>query len=84
MVITLINRMLKHFGSIISYVLHPMVVSSFTFWFIIYRTGLSLKDPDFIFLLSFFFSTALTIVTVLIFIKMRKEVKEKEGLLQID
>lgn len=70
MVITLINRMLKHFGSIISYVLHPMVVSSFTFWFIIYRTGLSLKDPDFIFLLSFFFSTALPIVTVLIFIKM--------------
>ena len=70
MVIPLINRMLKHFGSIISYVLHPMVVSSFTFWFIIYRTGLSLKDPDFIFLLSFFFSTALPIVTVLIFIKM--------------
>ena len=68
--ITIINRMLKIFGSIVSYMLHPMVVSSFTFWFIIYRTGLSLKNPDFIFLLSFFFSTVLPISTVLIFIKM--------------
>tara|TARA_B100001758_G_C18267034_1_gene534230 strand:- start:371 stop:907 length:537 start_codon:yes stop_codon:yes gene_type:complete len=47
-----------------------MVVSSFTFWFIIYKTGLSLENPDFIFFLSFFFSTALPIITVLTFIKM--------------
>ena len=67
---TLISHMLKNFGSIISYILHPMVVSSFTFWFIIYKTGLSLENPDFIFSLSFFFSTALPIITVLTFIKM--------------
>ena len=40
--------------------LTPMVVSSFTFWFIIYKTGLSLDNRDFIFFLSFFFSTAFT------------------------
>ena len=68
--ITLNSHILKKFGSIISYILHPMVVSSFTFWFIIYETGLSLENPDFIFFLSFFFSTALPIITVLAFIRM--------------
>jgi hypothetical protein len=62
--------MLKKFGSIISYILHPMLVSSFTFWFIIYKTGLSIENPDFIFFLSFFFSTALPIITVLALIRM--------------
>ena len=68
--ITLNSHILKKLGSIISYILHPMVVSSFTFWFIIYETGLSLENPDFIFFLSFFFSTALPIITVLAFIRM--------------
>ena len=68
--ITLNSHMLKKFGSIISYILHPMVVSSFTFWFIIYRTGLYLENPGFIFFLSFFFSTALPIITVFAFIRM--------------
>ena len=68
--IILNSHMLKNIGIIISYILHPMVVSSFTCWFIIYKTGLSLENPDFIFFLSFFFSTALPIITVLVFIKM--------------
>ena len=68
--IMLNSHILKNFGSIISYILHPMVVSSFTFWFIIYKTGLSIENPDFIFFLSFFFSTALPIITVLAFIRM--------------
>ena len=57
-------------GNIISYILHPMVVSSVTFWFVIYKTGISFENPDSIFFLSFFFSTALPIITVLILIKM--------------
>ena len=69
--ITLNSHMLKTFGNILSYILHPMVVSSFTFWFIIYKTGLSLENRGFIFFLSFFFSTALPIITVLTFIKMK-------------
>ena len=71
MEITLNSHMLKKFGNIISYTLHPMVVSSFTFWFIIYKTGLSLENPDLLFFLSFFFSTALPIITVLTLIKMK-------------
>ena len=70
MEIILNSHMLKKLGIIISYILHPMVVSSFTFWFIIYKIGLPLENPDFIFFLSFFFSTALPIITVLTFIKM--------------
>ena len=69
--ITLNSHILKKFGSIISYILHPMVVSSFTFWFIIYKTGLSLENPNFIFFLSFFFSTALPIITVLALIRIK-------------
>ena len=68
--ITLNSHMLKKIAIIISYILHPMVVSSFTFWFIIYKTGLSLENPGFIFFLSIFLSTALTIITVIAFIKM--------------
>ena len=68
--ITLDSNMLNKLGNIISYILHPMVVSSFTFWFIIYKTDLSLENPDFIFFLSFFFSTALPIMTVLTLIRM--------------
>ncbi len=68
---TILNSyMLKKIGRITSYILHPMVVSSFTFWFIIYKTGLSLENPDLIFFLSFFFSTALPIITILSFIRM--------------
>ena len=68
--IILNSHLLKNIGSIISYILHPMVVSSLTFWFIIYKTDLSLENPDFIFFIAFFFSTALPIITVLTFIKM--------------
>ena len=68
--ITLNNHFLKILGTTISYILHPMVVSSFTFWFIIYKTNLSLENPNYIFFLSFFFSTALPIITVLSLIRM--------------
>ena len=71
MEITLNSHMLKIIGNIISYILHPMVVSSFTCWFIIYETGLSLENPDFIFFLSLLFSTVLPIITVLTFLKMK-------------
>jgi len=57
--------MLKTIGSILSYFFHPMVISTFTFWFIIYQTSISIDKPNFIFFLSFFFSTLLPIVNVL-------------------
>jgi len=68
--IILNSHLLKNIGSVMSYILHPMVVSSLTFWFIIYKTDMSLENSDFIFFIAFFFSTALPIITVLTFIKM--------------
>ena len=59
------SLMLKTIGTILSYILHPMVVSAFTFWAIIYHTSLTIVNPNLIFLLSLFFSTILPIITVL-------------------
>ena len=59
------SLMLNTIGTIFSYILHPMVVSTLTFWIIIYHTALSIVNPNLIFLLSFFFSTILPIITVI-------------------
>ena len=59
------SLMLKTIGTILSYILHPMVVSTLTFWAIIYHTPLTIVNPNLIFLLSLFFSTILPIITVL-------------------
>ena len=63
--IILYSAMLNNIGSILSYILHPMIVSTFTFWFIIYQTMSTIDNRDLIFFLSFFFSTVLPVVTVL-------------------
>jgi len=57
--------MLKNTGTILSYILHPMIISTITFSIIIYHSTLTISNPNFIFLLSFFFSTILPILTVL-------------------
>ena len=57
--------MLITIGNILSYILHPMVISTFTFWAIIYHTALNIVNPNLIFLLCLFFSTILPIITVL-------------------
>jgi len=59
------SLMLKTIGTILSYILHPMVVSTLTFWVIIYHTALTIVNPNLIFLVSLFFSTILPIITVL-------------------
>ena len=59
------SLMLKTIGTILSYILHPMVVSTLTFWVIIYHTALNIVNPNLIFLVSLFFSTILPIITVL-------------------
>jgi membrane-associated phospholipid phosphatase len=57
--------MLKNIGISISYLLHPMVISTLTFWFVIYQMTLTTDEPNLIFFISFFFSTLLPIVVVL-------------------
>ena len=59
------SLMLITIGNILSYLLHPMVISTLTFWAIIYHTALTIVNPNLIFFLSFFFSTILPIITVL-------------------
>ena len=60
------NKNLKRLGIILSYLLHPMIISSFTFWYLIYYSNVFIENPNSIFFISFFFSTILPIITVLI------------------
>ncbi len=76
--IILYSAMLNNIGNILSYILHPMIVSTFTFWFIIYQTMSTIDNRDLIFFLSFFFSTVLPVVTVL-YLKNQGLIKDLEA-----
>lgn len=53
-------------GVTFSYLLHPMVISSFTFWFLISGPLADIENSNTVFLTSIFFSTFLPIITFLI------------------
>ena len=53
-------------GVTFSYLLHPMVISSFTFWFLISGPVADIENSNTVFLTSIFFSTFLPIITFLI------------------
>ena len=53
-------------GVTISYLLHPMIISSFTFWYLISGPAADIKNSNIIFLTSLSFSTLLPIITFLI------------------
>lgn len=53
-------------GVTFSYLLHPMVISSFTFWFLISGPAADIENSNTVFLTSIFFSTFLPIITFLI------------------
>ena len=78
--IILYSAMLNNIGNILSYILHPMIVSTFTFWFIIYQTMSTIDNRDLIFFLSFFFSTVLPVVAVL-YLK-NQSLNQKSGSIQ--
>ena len=59
------NKNLNSLGIFLSYLLHPMIISSFTFWYLIYYSNIFIENPNTIFFISFFFSTILPIITVL-------------------
>ena len=54
------------FANIISFGLHPMVISTAAFGILIYMAMPSPENPNLIFFISFIFSTALPIGTVII------------------
>ena len=53
-------------GVTISYLLHPMIISSFTFWYLISGPEANIENSKTVFLTSLVFSTLLPIITFLI------------------
>jgi len=56
---------MKNIGIVLSSILHPIVVILFTFWYIIYNTGLVLENQNILFAISLFFSVFLPIINVI-------------------
>ena len=56
----------KYFGLIISYLLHPMLISFFTFWYLIYYSPLINEPKNSVFLICLTFSTLLPMATFFI------------------
>lgn len=56
----------SNLGVTFSYLLHPMIISSFTFWFLISGPLADIENSNTVFLTSIFFSTFLPIITFLI------------------
>ena len=51
------NRNIQKIGIIISYLIHPMVISFVTFLYFIYYSNIMIEDKNLIFILCFTFST---------------------------
>ena len=56
----------KYFGLIISYLLHPMLISFCTFWYLIYYSSVISEEKKSIFFICLIFSTILPIVAFFI------------------
>ena len=57
------NHNIQKIGIIISYLIHPMVISFVTFLYLIYYSNILTEDKNLIFILCFTFSTISPIVT---------------------
>ena len=57
------NHNFQRIGIIISYFIHPMVISFVTFLYLIYYSNILIEDKDLIFILSFLFSTILPMIS---------------------
>ena len=51
------NHNIQKIGTIISYLIHPMVISFVTFLYLIYYSNIMIEDKNYIFILCFTFST---------------------------
>ena len=56
----------KIFGLIVSYLLHPMLISFCTFWYLIYYSSIISEEKNSVFFICLTFSTILPIVSFLI------------------
>ena len=57
------NHNIQKIGIIISYLIHPMVISFVTFSYLIYYSNILIEDKNLIFILCFIFSTISPIAT---------------------
>ena len=57
------NHNIQKIGIIISYLIHPMVISFVTFLYLIYYSNIMIEDKNLIFILCFTFSTISPIAT---------------------
>ena len=57
------NHNIQKIGVIISYLIHPMVISFVTFLYLIYYSNIMMEDKNLIFISCFTFSTILPIAT---------------------
>ena len=57
------NHNIQKIGIIISYVIHPMVISFVTFLYLIYYSNILIENKDLTFILSFLFSTTLPMIS---------------------
>ena len=56
----------KSFGLIVSYLLHPMLISFCTFWYLIYYSSIINEEKNSVFFICLIFSTILPIASFLI------------------
>ena len=59
----MINHNIQKIGIIISYLIHPMIISFVTFFYFIYYSNIMIEDKNLIFILCFTFSTISPIAT---------------------
>ena len=60
------SRTQKIFGLIVSYLLHPMLISFFTFWYLIYYSSIINETKNSVFFICLIFSTLLPIAAFFI------------------
>jgi hypothetical protein len=57
------NHNIQNIGIILSYLIHPMIISSVTFLYLIYFSNIFIEDKNLIFIICSIFSTILPIAT---------------------
>ena len=68
----------KHFSLIVSYLLHPMLISFFTFWYLIYYTPIINENKNSVFFICLIFSTILP-MTAFFILKNQKLITDLDA-----
>ena len=72
------NHNIKKIGIIISYLIHPMVISFVTFLYLIYYSNILIEDKNLIFILCFTFST-ISPIAIFYFLKKNNLISDLDA-----